>query len=444
MNIFKSTFISYISLISLVSVSRCNPSAADGFTTDLIHRDSPESPTYDPSLSPPQRLANAIRRSSRRIRRFKMKHTRESPISDMTNSDGEYLMKYSIGTPPVPSLGVADTGSDIIWTQCQPCLQCFNQNLTFFAPKKSSTYKRIPCNTSNCKSLTETSCSKTRNNCLYYEMYGDGSFTNGLLANETLTLTSATGTKVVSLPNITFGCGFRNGGIFDGGESGIVGLGGGHASLVRQLGSIARGKFSYCLVSSSGESNTSKLHFGGNAVVSGEKVVATPLVRKKPKTFYFLTLEGISVGTKRLDYYDDEPWSSVNSGARGEGNIIIDSGTTLTLLPSNLYRKLEKEMNGSITLERTRDPLGALELCYFTREDHIKHPPVTFHFKDADVKLKEENIFVRTSNVSLCLAAQPVMLGLGIYGNLAQINFLVGYDLEKRTVSFKPTHCGRE
>ncbi|GFP88586.1 aspartic proteinase cdr1 [Phtheirospermum japonicum] len=428
--ILKSVFlIAYVSLISLVSISKSD-SLTEGFTSTLIHRDSPQSPTYDPTLSPTQRLANAIRRSSHRIQRFNDKLSQQFPVSDITNSGGEYLMKYSIGMPPVPSLGIADTGSDIIWTQCKPCLKCFNQTLPFFSPRKSSTYKTIPCNTTRCDSLIETSCSRTRRNCLYTETYGDGSSTYGLLANETITLPSTSNNGGgVSLPNITFGCGFQNGGLFGGGESGIVGLGGGNVSLIRQLGPLAQGKFSYCLVPlSSGGSSPSRLNFGANAVVSGNGVVSTPLVRKQPDTFYFLTLEGITVGNKRLDYYD--------------GNVIIDSGTTLTLLPFHLYGRVEKELNGSISLKRIKDPINALELCYATRKDDIEHPPVTFHFTDADVKLKTENIFVRTSNVSLCFAAQPVLLGFGIYGNLAQINYLVGYDLEKRSVSFRPTQCG--
>ncbi|KAI3444897.1 hypothetical protein Pfo_001562 [Paulownia fortunei] len=399
--------------------------------------DSPQSPSYDPSLSPSQRLVNALQRSFNRIQRFNVNRSTQLPESDIINSNGEYLMKYSVGTPPVSSLGIADTGSDIIWTQCQPCLKCFKQKLPFFKPNRSSTYRTIHCNTIKCNSLEETSCSRTRKNCLYSEVYGDGSFTQGELSTDTITLAS-TGGKRVSVPNIIFGCGFRNGGIFDGGESGIVGLGGGKASLVRQLGSLAQGKFSYCLVSSSDHSNSSKLNFGANAEVSGTGVVSTPLVDKDPDTFYYLTLEGISVGNQRLEFYDP---SLAYFGIRQEGNIIIDSGTTLTMLPTDFYAKLKKALQSSIKLKQIKDPQGVLDLCFFTRQD-IQIPDITVHFKWADVKLKQDNIFARTSEVSLCLAAQPVQ-DLAIYGNLAQANFLVGYDLVKRTVSFKPTDCGK-
>lgn len=94
----------------------------------------------------------------------------------------------------------------------------------------------------------------------------------------------------VPFPSITFGCRVQNTGTFGGGESGVVGLGGGNVSLVRQLD---QGKFSDCLVSPSDESNSSKLNFGDDARVEGPRVVTTPMVKKNPDTYYF-TLRGIS------------------------------------------------------------------------------------------------------------------------------------------------------
>ncbi|KAL7158277.1 hypothetical protein ABFS83_02G131500 [Erythranthe nasuta] len=429
---FKSIFIALI-ISLIISISKCDPLSTKGLTVDLIHRDSPQSPYYNPSLSPSQRLANSLRRSFDRVSRFKCS---KSPRSDVILSEGEYLMKYSIGTPPVPSLAIADTGSDIIWTQCQPCAECFKQELPLFDPKKSRTYKNIPCNTDSCKSFRRSSCSNnnntTNNHCLYSEVYGDQSFTNGDLATDTLTLGSSDG-KTTSFSNIIFGCGFRNGGVFGGVESGIVGLGGGKVSLVRQLG---QGRFSYCLVSmSDNESKSSKLNFGHNARVSGDGVVTTPLVKKEPDTFYYLTLEGISVGGQRLEF--------LNETYRADGNIVIDSGTTLTLFPVPFYNRFEDAVRSFIKLKEIQDPQGALTLCYHSEGDIKNIPDVTVHFRGGDVKWKYENLFVRTSDVAVCLAAQPLNLGFSVYGNLAHTNFLVGYDLVKQTVSFKPTDCGK-
>ncbi|KAH6793781.1 hypothetical protein C2S52_004258 [Perilla frutescens var. hirtella] len=427
-------------VFSLVSICRGDDDElALGFTVDLIHKDSLQSPSFNPSSSSSQRLANSLLRSF--IRKQNLNRNRQLPHPDIINSGGEYFMKYSVGTPPVPSFGTADTGSELTWTQCQPCRKCFNQTLPIFAPKSSSTYRLVRCNTPQCNSFQGTSCpTNPKKYCLYSETYGDGSFSAGALSTDTITLASAASGGAVSVPRILFGCGFTNGDQFASGQSGIVGLGGGKGSFVRQLGPLAQGKFSYCLVPLSDDSNSSKLNFGASGVVSGFGAVSTPLVRKLPETFYFLTLEGISVGSQRLEFYEPQPLLA-DSKQRVEGNIIIDSGTTLTLLPPDLYAKVEKAMRSRIKLKTIKDPLGVLSLCYVSRED-FGVPDVTVHFRGADVKLERENVFVRTSEDTVCLAAAPAR-GVAIYGNLAQTNFLVGYDLVKRTVSFKRADCGK-
>ncbi|BFG37562.1 hypothetical protein CerSpe_238360 [Prunus speciosa] len=61
---------------------------------------------------------------------------------------------------------------------------------------------------------------------------------------------------------------------------------------------------------------------------------------------------------------------------------------------------------------------------------------MTVHFHGADVKLESGNTFLRHNEEILCFAFAPDGY-YGTYGNLAQMNFLVGYDLQKHTVSFK-------
>ncbi|GER48552.1 eukaryotic aspartyl protease family protein [Striga asiatica] len=439
--ILKTIFAITISFIPFSTCDLISPEATStahstGLTLDLIHRDSPQSPSYDPSLSHSQRLTNSFLRSLKRLHYFNSQNTLASslPDTDLVNAAGEYLLKYSLGTPPVPSLGIADTGSNLIWTQCQPCLTCFNQTLPIFTPKASSTYKKVLCKTPACTSFPGSSCSTTRGTCAYSEDYLDGSYSRGELSTDTFGLGG--GKTVFSVPNVAFGCGFKNNiKFFDGGESGIIGLGGGPLSLVRQLGPLAQGKFSYCLLTVSDKSSTSRLHFGDRALVAGPGTVSTPLARKSPQTFYYATMEGISVGGQRLGFND-------GPGPAQEGNIIVDSGTTLTLLPPGLYGRLREAVKRSVNLREVKDPKGVLDLCFMSREDKVRIPDVVVHFKGADVKWGQDNLLVRTSDESVCLAVLPFEGG-AIYGNVAQGNFLVGYDLEARTLSFKPAQCAQ-
>ncbi|KAK6162761.1 hypothetical protein DH2020_002602 [Rehmannia glutinosa] len=429
--------------MSLVSLSRCDNSLtkanSSGLTIDLIHRDSPQSPYYDPSLSPTQRLVNSMRRSLKRVQRFNESHFRQWPESDVIESGGEYLVEFSIGAPPVKTIGTLDTGSNLIWTQCQPCIKCFKQNLTFYRPRLSNTYRKISCKDPFCSYTQKTFCSTRTDTCLYTVTYADKTYSGGALGTDILTLKALGGTTT-AVNNVIFGCGYRNGGRNPGGEYGVVGLGGGKVSLIRQLGYLAQGKFSYCLTSQEiVYTKLSTLNFGDNAMVSGSGTVVTPLVRKLPDTFYFVSLYGISVGNQRLVMY--EPTYNFTNNI---GNMIVDSGSSLTMLPSDFYAKLKKALVNSVNLRTIKDPDGVCDLCFYTRQDNIKFPDITFHFhgSPADVKFKQENMFFRTSDDSYCLSVLPTK-GPGVLGCLAQANFLVGFDLERQQVSFKPTDCGK-
>ncbi|XP_050225172.1 aspartic proteinase CDR1-like [Mercurialis annua] len=425
-------FVTLIFSTTLISIE----AAKSGFSIDLIARDSPKSPFYNPDETPTQRILNSFRRSITRVSRFSP--TKDSEIapssaeSDVITNQGEYLMTFSLGTPAFDILAIADTGSDLIWTQCKPCNDCYEQDAPLFDPKASKTYRDFSCNTSQCGLLEGSSSCDSDKICSYNYNYGDKSFSNGNIASDVITLGSTSGRPVL-VPKALIGCGHNNKGTFNSKGSGIVGLGGGKISLISQLGSEIDGKFSYCLVPvTSNSTNSSKLNFGSNGIVSGHGVQSTPLVSKNPDTFYFLTLEAISVGTNRIEF----PGSSFGDS---EGNIIIDSGTTLTLLPQGFYSDLSSAVQDQISASPVDDPSGILSLCYKIDED-LKIPEITVHFTDADVKLQALNTFIQVSDDVVCFAFNPVSSG-AIFGNLSQMNFLVGYDLEGKTVSFKPTDC---
>ncbi|KAG7531209.1 Xylanase inhibitor C-terminal [Arabidopsis suecica] len=434
-SLFSSVLLS-LCLLSSLFLSNANAKPKLGFTADLIHRDSPKSPFYNPMETSSQRLRNAIHRSVNRVFHFTEKDNTPQPQIDLTSNSGEYLMNVSIGTPPFPIMAIADTGSDLLWTQCAPCDDCYTQVDPLFDPKASSTYKDVSCSSSQCTALeSQASCSTNDNTCSYSLSYGDNSYTKGNIAVDTLTLGSSD-TRPVQLKNIIIGCGHSNAGTFNKKGSGIVGLGGGAVSLIKQLGDSIDGKFSYCLVPlTSKNDQTSKINFGTNAIVSGSGVVSTPLIAKaSQETFYYLTLKSISVGSKQIQYSGSDSGSS-------EGNIIIDSGTTLTLLPTEFYSELEDAVASSIDAEKKQDPQSGLSLCYSATGD-LKVPVITMHFDGADVKLDSSNAFVQVSEDLVCFAFRGSP-SFSIYGNVAQMNFLVGYDTVSKTVSFKPTDCAK-
>ncbi|XP_047938148.1 aspartic proteinase CDR1-like [Salvia hispanica] len=440
MELYKNSYLIFaITLTFAISNPSVHATEAAGFSIDLIHRDSLQSPSL---LSPFDRVEAALQRSFNRSKTLIIPSDHHSPQSASTEivpDTGEYLMRFAIGTPKVETLAVVDTGSDLTWIQCVPCKGCNKKNSPLFNPTRSSTYKSVPCRSDICNVVKNTNCEGTNGGCGFVLRYADNSVSIGDLALETLSFGQS-----APFSYMVVGCSHMTRGSFSPSTSGIVGLGGGRESLVRQMGPSIGGRFSYCLqVPSSSGKKASKMHFGDRAVVSGAGAVTTPIVLKNTGSLYYLTLLGMSVGNKRFNL---ESSMSILGG-----NIVIDSGTTLTFLPRDVYSKVEVELKRRVSLKQIDDPHKAMKLCYDVtnaKDVDAKIPEITVHFKGADVKLKRHNAFIMTVKKSFIMASKKVMClafapadVVPIYGNIAQMNFLVGYDLVRKTVSFEPTDC---
>ncbi|KAJ1258523.1 hypothetical protein BS78_10G082000 [Paspalum vaginatum] len=163
-------------------------------------------------------------------------------------SNMEYLIHFAIGTPRPQHVALTlDTGSDVVWTQCQPCYVCFDQPFPVFDPSASSTIREVGCGEPLCGAsygFTISACYMKSYQCFYLESYGDGSVTAGFMRRDTFTFKAADGKGApVAVPDLAFGCGEFNNGLFTSNESGIAGFGRGPQSLPSQL---KVGKFSYC------------------------------------------------------------------------------------------------------------------------------------------------------------------------------------------------------
>ncbi|XP_028805681.1 aspartic proteinase CDR1-like [Neltuma alba] len=359
---------------------------------------------------------------------------------------GQHLIKISLGTPPKEIFGIADTGSDLIWTQCVPCDGCYKQINPMFNPQTSSTYKAVSCSSSQCLMLDPVSRGCDQKVCNYTYAYADSSETHGFLSQETLILKSTTrgqgGQVMTTLNNVVFGCGHNDKGTFNDHEMGIVGLGRGPLSLISQMGSSfgIKKMFSQCLVPFHTDTRiSSKMSFGDGSQVSGNGVVSTPLVSKQDKTPYFVTLNGISVESTFL------PFNGNNNAAAAKGNMLLDSGTPPTILPQDFYDRLVSEVRKQVvSLEPIEDdPELGNQLCYRTNTNP-NGPKLTAHFEGGDVVLNPIHTFIPPKDGVFCFAMTNTSSDVGIYGNFVQANYLIGFDLEAQVVSFKPMDCTKQ
>ncbi|KAK7305166.1 hypothetical protein VNO77_43066 [Canavalia gladiata] len=345
---------------------------------------------------------------------------------------GNYFVVVGLGTPKRDLSLIFDTGSDLTWTQCEPCARsCYKQQDAIFDPSKSTSYSNITCTSSLCTQLSsatgnDPACASLTKACVYGIQYGDQSYSVGFFSRERLTVTS---TDVFD--NFLFGCGQNNQGLF-GGSAGLLGLGRHPISFVQQTSAKYHKIFSYCLPSTS--SNVGHLTFGGS---NGGYLKYTPISTiPRGDSFYGLDIAGISVSGSKLP---------ISSSTFSYGGAIIDSGTVITRLPPTAYGALRSAFRRGMAKYPPASELSILDTCYdFSGYNEVSVPKISFEFAGSvTVELPSSGIFYVASKKQVCLAfaANGDDSDVTIFGNVQQRTLEVVYDLGGGKIGFAPDGC---
>ena len=426
---------------STTSLATTSPTIAKPkrLVTKLIHHNSVYSPYYNPRDTIADRARHAIDSSNARSDYIWKKiqgvsldtdDVRAGVIAE-TKHEG-FMANISIGSPPVPQLLVMDTGSGLLWTQCQPCTHCFTQALPIFNPPESSTYSTLPCTSPSCYRAPGSNCQASH--CAFKQGYFDGTSVSGFLGTEKFTFeTSDEG--IISVPNLVFGCEINvdNPGTLGGQTSGLLGLGAEVISMANQLGS----KFSYCFGS------IWDPHYIHNQLIFGEgaKTEGITTFLDIIGSFYYIRLDSISVGEKMLDI-SPQVFELYEDGTRG---VIIDSGTTLTYLPKAAFDPLKDEvlslMKGIVKFIGTQQSSP----CFkgLIDRDLAGFPVVTFNFANGvDLALDVKSFFYMAGPNAFCMAMAPTTAAnLTIIGVMAQQSYNIAYNLAQSSISIQRIDC---
>ncbi|KAK9757371.1 hypothetical protein RND81_01G157900 [Saponaria officinalis] len=286
-----------------------------------------------------------------------------------------------------------DTASDIIWTQCEAARdKHFHQIDPLFPASRSSTYRPFSC----------ISCppgSKCEDNvCIMKSNYEDGAQLSSIVALEVFTFATEGGHNQ-SIPYIIFGCG------------------------------IDMGNFEE-----------------GNDVLPGTVIglMSTPIFRYKHFRQYYLTLEDISVDSRKLNIH---PY---HFRIKNDG-----SGTTLTYIIKEAYMIFKKAVRDFIKLNNNnvhemRNPELRSDLCYrhYKKPKTVNIPTVTFHFSNnANYVIPNTDTFYVTTSKDhkdmYCMNFLPddEMSCLGVFH---QANKRIIYDTRNSLLLFTPVDCSRE
>uniref|UniRef100_A0A7N0T358 Peptidase A1 domain-containing protein n=1 Tax=Kalanchoe fedtschenkoi TaxID=63787 RepID=A0A7N0T358_KALFE len=375
--------------------------------------------------------------------------------SGVSLGSGEYFIDVFVGTPPRHFSLILDTGSDLNWIQCAPCLDCFDQNGPHYDPKASTSFENVSCRDPRCRLVTapepQQQCQSQRQACHYFYWYGDSSNSTGDFALETFTvnLTTSVGgeSEFMKVENVMFGCGHWNRGLFHG-AAGLLGLGRGPLSFSSQLQSLYGHSFSYCLVDrNSDPSVSSKLIFGEDRdILSHPELNYTAFLTGKQNlvdTFYYVQIKAILVGGQPLNI-PEETW---HVSSDGSGGTIVDSGTTLSYFAEPAYKAIKEAFMEKVKAYPRVVDFPLLDPCYNVSgvKTPLELPEFGILFEDGAVwNFPIENYFIRLEPeqvVCLAMMGSAPASALSIIGNYQQQNFHIMYDTKNSKLGFAPRRC---
>ncbi|KAJ7979909.1 aspartic proteinase-like protein 2 [Quillaja saponaria] len=221
---------------------------------------------------------------------------------------------------------------------------------------------------------------------------------------------------------------------------GLVGFGQDKTSLISQLASTGNVKkvFSHCLDSTK----------GGGIFAIGE--VVQPIVKTTPivdQFKYIIVANGVDVGGQVLQL----PPEAFENGYGKDA--MVDSGAALTFLPDNILEPLiAKIMAGKPGLRVFMNPGNFACFNYTGDIGYDEFPNVTFHFEGSLSLTIHPHNYILPNNewnnvTEWCLGWRSgkdnSQIGLPeiILGEVALMDKLVLYDLEKQVIGWTQYNC---
>ncbi|KAK9808090.1 hypothetical protein WJX73_004596 [Symbiochloris irregularis] len=240
---------------------------------------------------------------------------------------GYFYATLRLGTPPREFAVIVDTGSTITYVPCASCgAKCGPHHKdAAFDPAASSTAKPVACDSNQCSCGRPACGCSQQQECTYQRNYAEQSSSTGILMLDDLELGES------SVP-LVFGCETSESGeIFNQEADGILGLGNSEISLVNQLAGNKDIEDVFSLCFGSVEGDGALLLGDVDLDPWGINLTHTPLLPSAAHPHYYCVgLEGIAVGDR---------WIDVPPALYQEGyGSVLDSGTTFTYLPSEVFR----------------------------------------------------------------------------------------------------------
>ncbi|KAK3155300.1 hypothetical protein QOZ80_2BG0201490 [Eleusine coracana subsp. coracana] len=344
-----------------------------------------------------------------------------------------YYTWVDVGTPKTSFLVALDTGSDLFWVPCD-CVQCaplsgyrnVDGDLGIYKPAESTTSRHLPCNHELCS--LGSGCANPKQPCPYNIDYlSENTTSSGLLIEDTLHLNSREGHVPVNA-SVIIGCGRKqSGGYLDGiAPDGLLGLGMADISVPSFLAraGLVPNSFSMCFK----QDDSGRIFFGDQGVSAQQSTPFVPLYGKIQT--YVVNVSKSCIGRVCLE---DTSFQA-----------LVDSGTSFTFLPQEIYKTVTMEFDKQITASRVSIEDKTFEYCYTASPLEMPNVPtimLTFAGNKSFQAVNPILPFDQQGALAwFCLAVLPS----DSIGIIAQ-NFLVGYhvvfDRENMKLGWYRSEC---
>ncbi|KAF7816933.1 aspartic proteinase-like protein 1 [Senna tora] len=328
-----------------------------------------------------------------------------------------------IGTPNVSFLVALDAGSDLLWVPCD-CIECaplsanyynvLDRDLSEYSPSLSSTSRHLPCSHQLCN--PSSTCKSPKEPCPYItQYYSANTSSSGFLIEDKLHLASygkhAAQTSVKA--SVILGCGRKqSGGYLEGAApDGVMGLGPGSISVPSLLAKagLIQNSFSLCF----NENDSGRILFGDQGHATQQTTPFLPVDGEF--VAYFVGVESFCVGSSCLK--------------KTEHQALIDTGTSFTYLPNEVYNLVVSEFDKQVNAARIILQEFPWEYCYnASMQELINIPMIKLTFSRNQSFPIHNAMFTHPASQEYTIACLTLMQTDDNYGTIGQ-NFLKGYHM---------------
>lgn len=265
---------------------------------------------------------------------------------------GSHYCEAHVGTPPQLTTLLVDTGSEMTGFPCRGCEGCGDHHThPYFDPDKSSTFRVVDCN--GCSGYGAQCSSAGDNRCIVGVSYLEGSDWKGYQSRDLFSLTTDGKTVQTDMQvPFTFACETSESGLFESQlENGIMGLMNADVvhlpSVLNKQRKIPLNSFALCmgweLSSSKDGVHSGIMSLGGYD--DSHHTSPMVFVRNTESFGYNAVIRKIY-----LQRADCNETKLIEAAYQNVGDILIDSGTTLTYLSKEFevgFNAAWKEITGN-------------------------------------------------------------------------------------------------